>query len=222
MQPNLPSPDGLPSAGAPDQPGSGAGRATELPLEAPRIPIADLPWSYDDDRVVLLARDPQTLFVYWDIHPDTLAAATRDWSAPRVLLQLWAVGGTETLLRDLDVDLGWRGYYLYDCAPEQAYRVELLVRGPAGESRRLGASSRVVRTAASGPSAWIDDRFASVGPDAPLPADGIEGAREALERLHERAHDLSSEGSSVTGETTSSRRTVQGFGGRAWSGTIRK
>ena len=50
------------------------GRKFEVPLAPPKVPIADLPWSYDDDRVVLLARDPRTLFAYWDMHPDTVAA----------------------------------------------------------------------------------------------------------------------------------------------------
>jgi hypothetical protein len=228
MEPLLPSPDGLPSAGSPDQTlglASGAGRDVPVPLEAPKVPIAVLPWSYDDDRVVLLARDPRTLYAYWDMHPDTVRAAGEGWERPQAALRLVLVNDGEQTVRDLDVDLGLRGYYLYDCAPERDYRVELLLKGPGGAVRRLGKPSRVVKLAPNAPSDWVDDRFVTLGADEGLPAGGIEGAREREERwLHERAHQLSSGEASRPrdGEASSSQHGVQGFGGRAWSGTVRK
>jgi hypothetical protein len=228
MEPLLPSPDGLPSAGSPDQTlglASGAGRDQPVPLEAPKVPIAELPWAYDDDRVVLLARDPRTLFDYWDMHPDTVQAAKDGWDRPQAALRLSLVDGEEQVVRDLDVELGWRGYYLYDCAPERDYRVELLLKGPGGAVRRLGKASRVVRLSPNAPSEWVDDRFVTLGVGESLPTGGIEGVKEREARwLHERAHGLSSGEASKPrgGEASSSQHGVQGFGGRAWSGTVRK
>ena len=229
MDPLRPSPDGLPSAGSPDAVEalkSGAGRKLEVPLEPPKVPIADLPWSYDDDRVVLLARDPRTLFAYWDMHPDTVAAATKELGDAKAFLRLELVANDESeLLRELDVDLGWRGFYLYDCTPNRDYRVELVMKASDGRVRSLGRSTKPTSLPQNQPSAYVDDRFEKLDPAGALPEGGIRGA-PAIEAasLHKRSFDLSAGEAAVAegDEATSSRKTVQGLGGRAWSGTIRK
>lgn len=220
--------DGLPSAGAPDAvPAvtSGAGPAQPVPLEPPRVPIADLPWAYDDDRLVLLVRDPRTLYAYWDFHPKTVDAARSGWPQSWAKLRLLGLGRAEPqVLRELDVDLAWKSYYLYDLEPNRDYRVELVMRGPAGEERLVGHSSNVASLPPSQPSAWVDDRFVRVGLETPLPLVGPSGERdhEGERRLHQRAYELSGGEGAVTtaDEASSSRTTAQGFGGRAWSGTL--
>lgn len=208
--------DGLPS---------GIGREAQAPLVEPKVPIADLPWAYEDDRVVLLARDPRTLFGYWDFHPDTVRRAADGLIEPRALLRLWRLGGAEpAVVREFEVSLEGRSYYLFDNEPNTDYRIELIFRGAGGDERLLGRHSNIATLPPNKPSAWVEDRFATVSLEGPLtppiphdPSRQSEGER----RLHGRAYELSGgEETPVGDEASSSRGIAQGFGGRSWSGTL--
>ncbi len=203
---------------------SGAGARQPLPLEAPKVPIAELPWSYDDDRVVLLPRDPTTLFVYWDFHPETVASSMAGLPEPTALLRLVLEDGEPLVLRDLDVDLGWRGYYLHHLEPDRPYRVELLVRGHDGRERLLGRASNVALLPPNMPSRRVEDRFVRLSPEQPLPEGELTGPVHLAQAptLHTRAFEMSGgEGPlEVTGDEASSLPPKpQGFHARPWSGT---
>ena len=57
--------------------------------------VGQLPPGYQDNRLVLLVRDPRTLFAYWDCHPETLRRARQDVPDGEPLLRLVALGGSE-------------------------------------------------------------------------------------------------------------------------------
>lgn len=204
---------------------SGAGLRAPVPLEVPEEPPLDLPWAYEDDRVLLLVRDPRTLFAYWDFHPETVRRAMEGLADPVVRLRLYQLGGSEpALVRDLDVSVESRSWYLYDCEPNSDYRLELVVVGKSGAERLLGRGSNVATLPPNQPSAWVEDRFASLPLDVPLSSAALftlgRLSGDADRRLHIRAFELSGGGPITGDQASSSTQIVEGFGGRSWSGTL--
>lgn len=199
---------------------SGAGR--EAPLEpGPADPIPDLPWAYEDDRLVLLVRDPRTLFGYWDCHPATVRAAFAGLDRPRLVLRVWMLGSSEPrLFREVDVALESRGYYVQACEPNRDYRFELVVLGE-GLERVLGRPSNVAQVPPDGPSAWVEDRFASIPLDQPLPSASLfalgRPGTDPDRRMHLRAFDLSG-GPRLPGDEDTSSSRFAGASSRFWSG----
>jgi hypothetical protein len=53
--------------------------ATKFDVGAPRRPFdgAELPWAYGEDRITATARDPDSLYVYWEITDGGIAGARR-------------------------------------------------------------------------------------------------------------------------------------------------
>jgi hypothetical protein len=205
-----------------------------LPLEAAAFVIPDLPWAYEDDRLVLLVRDPRTLYAYWDCHPDTLNAAYAEVPDGHAVLRVLLMGGSEPrVLRELPVDLAGLSFYVYDLEPHHDYRVELALRSPTGADRLIVKPSNVATLPANQPSAWIEDRLASLPLDIPLPPAALflSGGRTAVDnerRLHGRSYQLSlgqqrPPAHPITGDQASSAQGIlEGFGGRSWSGTVVK
>jgi hypothetical protein len=205
---------------------SGAGRRVPDRPTPPVIRIPDLPWAYQDDRLVLLARDPRTLFTYWDCNPDTVRAAQAQVPDGVAVIRLLSLAAREPqLVREIGVELENRGFYLYDLEPNREYRVELAFRSPTGEERLILRPSNVVTLPPNQPSAWIEDRLASIPLEIPLPGAALFLAGRTLSdkerRLHARAYQLSLGQAAVTGDVASSAQGIlEGFGGRSWSGTV--
>lgn len=206
---------------------SGAGGKSAPVPTPPAEPVFDLPWSYEDDRVVLLVRDPWTLFTYWDFHPDTIKRAREalgESASPS--LRLLNVSGSEPrVVAQLGVDLGWRAYYFTELEPNGDYRVEMVFLDDEGQEALVGRRSNVATLPADRPSAWVEDRFASIPIDVPLPeasvfAQGRVTTGAAPGRMHARAWSLSG-GESMTGQGAGSSSSWQlGFGGRGWSASL--
>jgi hypothetical protein len=199
---------------------SGAGRDVPLTSE-PSFPIPDLPWSYEDDRFVLLVRDPRTLFTYWDFRPATVRAAFEGLEPRRLVLRVWMVGvGEPRVFRETDVALDARGYYVQGCEPNRDYRLELVVLG-GGLERTLGQPTNVASLPPDGPSAWVEDRLASIPLDVPLPAASLfalgRPGTDPDRRMHLRAFDLSG-GPRVPGEEEGASSRFTGESARFWSG----
>lgn len=153
----------------------------------------DLPWSYGEDALVVLPRDPRTLFVYWDHAEATLREGFRDLDGPKVELWLYVRAGDDwELARRLPLALESRGYYVHEVDAGRAYRAELRVVDRAGRERLLGPGSGDAGVPPGGPSPLVDDRFVQLPWDQPLGpplgpgrrgADFPAEAREALARL---------------------------------------
>src|SRR6267378_7810378 len=73
--------------------------------------LGELPWSYGDGRLVALIRDPQTIYVYWDLSQQQIEQAFGGLGSARASLKLWNVRGNE-LIREVEVHLDARGWYV--------------------------------------------------------------------------------------------------------------
>jgi uncharacterized protein len=121
--------------------------------------LGEIPWSYGDDAFVVLARDPKTLFAYWDLSPETLDRGLEGLPGARTQLWVFSRGdGGWDRVRTVEFALESRGYYVHDLEPGRTYRVEIhAVSG--GAERMIGSPSNEVVLPPVGPSSIVDDRF---------------------------------------------------------------
>ncbi|WP_244224986.1 DUF4912 domain-containing protein [Corallococcus sicarius] len=143
-----------------------------LEEQAPRLPPADasperdehlgmLPLDYQDDAMVLLARDPHTLFVLWDFSDASKKRALEGVPWPRAVLKVF---DGEGLSREVDFALESRSFYLLGMTPGRTYRVEAHFVGAEGRSRRIGHSSNRATLPPAGPSTDTSIRFLHMTP----------------------------------------------------------
>ncbi len=149
---------------------SGVRELAEPEAPAPDEGLGELPWSYGDDVLVALPRDPRTLFLYWDFAPATVAGALSGMEGGRTQLWIFARGGGDGLerVRTLDFALEARSFYVHDLEPGRAYLAEVHAVDRQGRERRLGGPSNEVRLPGVGPSPLVEDRFARIPWDLPL------------------------------------------------------
>ncbi|HET9595630.1 MAG TPA: DUF4912 domain-containing protein, partial [Anaeromyxobacteraceae bacterium] len=123
--------------------------------------LGELPWAYADDTLMVLPRDPRTLFLYWDHAPDTLRDAWEglDGGKPQIWVFAQERDGGWTRVRVLDFALESRSYYVHDLDAGRVYRAEIHVVDRTGRDRLLPRSSNLMMLPAVGPSPIIDDRF---------------------------------------------------------------
>jgi hypothetical protein len=123
--------------------------------------LGELPWSYADDALVALPRDPRTLFVYWDHAQDTLRKAFQDLDGGRA--QLWVFAregdGPWRRVRTLEFALESRSYYVHDLAANLVYRAEIHVVDHHGKEKLLARPSNETLLPPVGPSPIVCDRF---------------------------------------------------------------
>jgi hypothetical protein len=151
---------------APGEPRRAAHRAERAHEED----LGELPWTYDDDALVALPRDPRTLFVYWDHQDDTLRGGFEGLDGGKAQLWIFArndAGGWDRV-RVLDFALESRSYYVHDLDAGRIYRAEIHVVDRAGRSRRLQDPSNEMTLPPFGPSPVIDDRFMRLPWSEPL------------------------------------------------------
>ncbi len=132
--------------------------------------LGELPYSYADDMLMALPRDPKTLFLYWDHAQDTLQHAWRDVEGGRA--QLWVFAreseGRWNHVRTIDFALESRSYYIHDLEPGRVYRAEIHVLDLHGTHRLLPRPSNEMMLPPVGPSPIIDDRFMRILWSEPL------------------------------------------------------
>ncbi|NBD10938.1 DUF4912 domain-containing protein [Corallococcus silvisoli] len=143
-----------------------------LEEQSPRLPPADaspereehlgvLPLDYQDDAMVLLARDPHTLFAFWDFSDATRGRALDGLPSPRAVLKVFDGEGVS---REVDFALESRSFYLQGLSPGRTYRVEAHFVGADGRSRRIGQSSNRATLPPAGPSEDTSIRFLRMPP----------------------------------------------------------
>jgi hypothetical protein len=139
-----------------------------------------LPRDYGRDRLVLLPRDPWTLFAYWEITPTTRTAALGglggNAAGGREVLRISDVtfvtpaGDHACLTFDLEPPAEATRTYVHGCRPGASYRVELGLRTPANRFIPMARSNTVTLPPAA-PSTDTTVRWAGPPPTArPLPA----------------------------------------------------
>ncbi len=127
--------------------------------------LGELPNCYEDDAAILLPRDPQTLFFFWDFQTRTRELALEGLPQPRAKLRVFE---GSRVVRELDFALESRSFYIHDLVPGRTYRVEAHFVGADGRSRRVGPSSNLVALPGSGPSSDTNVRFLRIPWDLPL------------------------------------------------------
>jgi len=124
--------------------------------------LGELPLDYEDDTVLLLPRDPFTLFILWDFSTAARERALAGLTSPRAVLRVY--DDSDVLLRVIDVALESRSYYIHGLSPGHPYRVEAHFVGGDGRSRRIGHSSNRVFLPPAGPSSDTSVRFLRMPP----------------------------------------------------------
>lgn len=137
--------------------------------------IGELPWAYGDGRLVALVRDPVTLFVYWDLSQQQIDQGFHDLGPSRAMLRLWNARKANDLVRETDVRLDARAWYVRELPAGTEVRAELWAVGERG-SRRLRAA-RPVRLPPELPSEQLEAFYLRLDLGQPLPRDGVASAR---------------------------------------------
>ena len=193
----LPAGEGPPANGAPPpRERTDVPPATERPREsaffegheAPRPPRAPMPAVREPPAVqlppadvgteapVLLVRDPNTLFVFWDFRRELERGAALGLAEPRLLLRLFH---GERLDRSLELPLGARSTYVEGLHPGESYSAEVLLLGRDGWTRPMGRRSGPRRLPPDGPSERLEVRTLRMAWSEPLagvrqPSDAVE------------------------------------------------
>jgi len=214
------------SATAPAEPAPSAPAAADWPEPVSSAPVTEpaplvtevsfpFPSSYGVDRVVLLVRDPQWLFSYWDTSSETWeriqeSGITDPANGWRRVLRLHDVTGVvagepcdATRLTDIEVGPDAADFYFQTPRPNREYLVEFGYLSSAGEFIRL-AVSNVVGAPRNAPSEQVDEawgqlydealRLSLAGASASGGAGAFPGSVDAARSLSELLADRISSG----------------------------
>ncbi|NUP98251.1 MAG: DUF4912 domain-containing protein [Armatimonadetes bacterium] len=195
--------DLLSQQSAGEVPAGESSAVTEAPAPRPAGP-ADLsfrfPDSYGVDRVVLLVRDPEWLYSYWDISGDTWASLIqrgithpgKGWKrALRLYDYTGALGSSNPAdchVADIVVDDLAREWYFRAPLPDRVYVVEFGYLSPDGEFIVI-ARSNSVQVPRPQPSNIVDEQWGTLYDEAfRLSLAGadptrVQGSVEAAKRL---------------------------------------
>src|SRR5207237_10793716 len=131
--------------------------------------LGELPWAYGDARLVGLVRDPNTLFIYWDFSPQQIEQAFAGMGRARAMIKLWnARNGGGDLVRETEVHLDARGWYLRELPPGLELRAELWAVGERGA--RLMRAARPARLPPAAPSDQLEAFYLRLPLDQPITA----------------------------------------------------
>ncbi len=134
--------------------------------------LNDLPDGYGESRIVLMPRDPQWAYVYWDI-PNEHRQELRRQGGSRLALRFYDVTAVNLdyqrphNVQQYECDELAREWYLPVPVSDRDYAVEIGYLTPDGRWLIL-ARSTPVRIPPVYPSDWIDDKFMAVGWDEDL------------------------------------------------------
>jgi len=141
-----------------------AGKSTTVTTVEPQ----ELPTSYDEDRIVLLVRDPYWVHTYWEITRETLmkARATlgEDWHNARSVLRIYDItdiefdGENAHSFFDVEVSGGSDNWYVNTRVPNRTYCVDIGLLPPDGKFIMLARSNRAT-TPRDIPSETTDEEW---------------------------------------------------------------
>jgi hypothetical protein len=134
--------------------------------------IGDLPTGYGESRIVLLPRDPQWAYVYWDV-PSSQKDELRRQGGQQLALRLYDATDinldyeTPNNLQEYNSDELAREWYLPIPISDRDYVAELGYRCADGRWLVL-TRSKVVHVPPVFPSEWVEDSFITVPWDQTL------------------------------------------------------
>jgi hypothetical protein len=168
--------------------------AKYLPRDLPKRLFEEerflFPESYGVNRVRLLVRDPEWIFAYWDVSPETMKGLARSLGERSLALSRLTLRVLDPVsggMSDILLPPGARWWYIRTDAARRTYRAEIGITLPSGEFRQLAESNAVV-TPRVGPSRERARRRLSYRGAGELPPDEAAAAGQA-----EREADLASE-----------------------------
>ena len=110
--------------------------------------LGEFPKVYQDGAAVALARDPETLYVFWDLNPHTQATLGQGMDHPAALMRVY---DGANLAREVNFSLESGSFYLYQLSPGRSYSIEICLSDLRGRIKVL-ARTNSVTLPASGPS----------------------------------------------------------------------
>ncbi len=134
--------------------------------------LPDLPSGYGESRIVLMPRDPQWAYAYWDI-PNSHKEELRRQGGARLALRFYDVTDIDVSyqaphsLQQYECDEMAREWYLPIPVSDRDYAIEIGYLCNDGRWLLL-ARSAPVHIPPVYPSDWIEDHFATVGWDQDL------------------------------------------------------
>jgi ABC-type phosphate transport system substrate-binding protein len=134
--------------------------------------LRELPDGYGESRIVLMPRDPQWAYAYWDV-PHEHKAMLREQGGRTLALRLYDVTDVDLnsqaphSLQQYDCDEMARSWYVPIPVSDRNYIAELGYVTPDGRWLSLTRSAPV-RIPPVYPSDWIDDQFVTVTWDQDL------------------------------------------------------
>ena len=134
--------------------------------------IGELPEGYGESRIVLMPRDPQWAYAYWDV-PNEHKAQLRNQGGQQLALRLYDVTDIDFDtqashgVQEFPCDEMAREWYVAIPVSDRDYLVEIGYR--CGDGRWLAlARSAPVRVPPTYPSDWVEDQFITVDWDLDL------------------------------------------------------
>ncbi|MBM3271250.1 MAG: DUF4912 domain-containing protein, partial [Candidatus Sericytochromatia bacterium] len=126
--------------------------------------LGELPPSYDENRAVLLVRDPQWAYAYWDLSRTLAESARGDYRQILRVQELSGAAGRPAYFFDVQVPRHARSWYLKLPGDGRRYRVEVGLHYRDGSFVSAARSNEIEMPRAK-PSEVVADRFVTL----PLP-----------------------------------------------------
>ncbi|NEQ96260.1 MAG: DUF4912 domain-containing protein [Cyanothece sp. SIO2G6] len=149
--------------------------------------LNDLPDGYGESRIMLLPRDPQWAYVYWDI-PNEHREELRRQGGRRLALRFYDVTNVDLSyqrphsLQQYECDEMAREWYVPIPVSDRDYAIEIGYIANDGRWLVL-ARSAIVRIPPVYPSDWIDDQFVAVDWEEDLQGKTVLGLSEPPQHL---------------------------------------
>ncbi len=165
-----------------DRGGETVGHAKfDLGLAPGQLPRDEIPWSYGTTRITALARDPDWLYVYWEVTDEAIAEARARlgtggadaWCCLRVYDTTGKVfdGTNANAYFDIAVDRAAREWFLHIGRPTSVHHVDIGMKSREGFFQHVARSGRAEAPRKS-PSKDLTVEWMSVetqGPDGEHP-----------------------------------------------------
>ena len=186
-----------------EEPQPGLERKEAVAVYAPTIP--ELPDSYGDNRIVLMVRDPEWLFAYWEIRKDAMDSVLNTLGSmahgAKIVLRVYDVtdiifnGNNAHKYFDIEVTGGARSWYIHVGEPNSSFCVYIGLLTPNGTFRTLSRSN-TVRTPRTSVSEVVDEKWMSIEElyekvCAPI---GLGISESVFERAHKGWQEILKEG----------------------------
>ncbi len=170
---------------------------------APIIP--ELPEDYGDNRMVLIVRDPECLFAYWELRKDVLSNILNALGSmahnAKMVLRVYDVtdvifnGNNAHTYFDIELTGKARSWYIHTGKPNRSFCADIGFLTPNG-TFRLIARSNPVKTPPAGVSEVVDETWMSIAAlyEEINAAEGFGSSESVREKAHKGWQEILKEG----------------------------